>query len=132
MIRLFIQYHGNDQVTKGSYIDRFFYYFHKSRVYSCVFVWVLFSKIWELPDGLFCHFLQKRSTNLAVLKGYCKKQNSQHCYFTELPWFIFTWVWSLDQWMNDWLECSVFKVFWSHFRACQTTHLSKLIGNYCL
>ena len=61
-------------------------------VEPCLFVWVLFSKIWELPNGLFCHFLQKRPTNLAVLKWFCKKPNSQHCYFTELPWFIFTWV----------------------------------------
>ena len=29
---------------------------------------MLFSKIYELPDGLFCHFLLKHSTNLAVFK----------------------------------------------------------------
>ena len=31
---------------------------------TTVQVLLLFSKIWELPDGLYCHFLQKRSTNL--------------------------------------------------------------------
>ena len=61
--------------------------FCASRIHSFPFFWwwrprfhvlVLFSKIWELPDGLFCHFLQKRSTNLAVLKGFCKKPNSHY------------------------------------------------------
>ena len=57
----------------------------------CLFpwFWVLFSKIWELPDGLFCHFLQKCSTNLAVLKEFCKKPNSHCCYFNELQWHNF-------------------------------------------
>ena len=32
------------------------------------YVWVLFSKLRELPDGLFWHFFQKRSTILDVLK----------------------------------------------------------------
>ena len=73
----------------------------------------------ETPCRLYCHFLQvnlcqkllflqnmgrtcclhklfwmsktqQHSTNLAVLKEFCKKPNSYHCYFTELPWFIFT------------------------------------------
>ena len=38
-----------------------------------------------------CYFLQKRSTNLAVLKGFCKKPISHYCYFTDLACFIFMW-----------------------------------------
>ena len=33
-------------------------------------VWFLFSKLWGLPDGLFCHFLQMHYTNLAFLKWF--------------------------------------------------------------
>ena len=35
---------------------------------TCLFTKLADSEVWELPDGLFWHFLQKRSTNLAVLK----------------------------------------------------------------
>ena len=34
--------------------------------------WVQKWKVAELFCGLFCHFLQKRSTNLAFLKEFCK------------------------------------------------------------
>ena len=37
---------------------------HNSKFECC-------SEKYELPDGLFCHFLQKHSTELAVLKGFC-------------------------------------------------------------
>ena len=59
-------------LKKGGPLLEFTNYVHKLLyLYSHRFVWVLFSKIWELPDGLFCHFLQKCSTNLAV---FWKKQ----------------------------------------------------------
>ena len=45
---------------------------------------MLFNKIWELLDWLFCHFFQKHSTNLAVLKGFCKK--------AKLTLLLFYWV----------------------------------------
>ena len=35
---------------------------------TCLFTELADSKVWELPDGLLWHFLQKRSTSLAVLK----------------------------------------------------------------
>ena len=35
---------------------------------ACLFTELANSEVWELPDGLFWHFLQKGSTNLAVLK----------------------------------------------------------------
>ena len=54
---------------------------------------MLFSKIWELPDGLFCHFLQKRSTSLDVLKGFCKK--------AKLALLLFYWV-ALTQFCMHW------------------------------
>ena len=43
-----------------------------------------FSKIWELPDGFYCHFLQKRSTNLAFFKGILQK--------AKLALLLFYWV----------------------------------------
>ena len=42
-------------------------------------VLLLFSKIWELPDRLFYHFLQKHSTSLAILKGFFKKPKLHYC-----------------------------------------------------
>ena len=40
----------------------------KNCLVACLFTKLANSKVWELPEGLFWHFLQKYSTSLAALK----------------------------------------------------------------
>ena len=39
-----------------------------AEIFACLFTELANSNVWESPDGLFQHFLQKRSTSLAVFK----------------------------------------------------------------
>ena len=104
-------------------------------LFSCLFTELADSDLWELSDGLFWLFLQKHSTNLAVLKkkfvcfydfGSDNAANLLSCPETILHYY-FSAVFATQNLLNIWITLSDIILL----RYCYTHNLTSSPSSFC-